>query len=230
MQSFPDQPVNQPYHAPSEIYVPEQPWAPPPMPISGQAPTPAQEIAIYVNRAQAITRAMICLCCLLLLLAIFPVLALIAALTDSLPSFLDVAPLLIILLPALALVGWITWALLVLAFAHQPIMRIQREGILVRSMPLLSSFSISWGEIDALFVRRALYKYLCILPKNSDAFVKSHFHGLESFIRRKARIGAPLYVPQVYLNKPVEEILQQVYYMYSQELGYYRVQVRLSSV
>ena len=33
-------------------------------------------------------------------------------------------------------------------------------------------------------------------------------------------------VPQIFLDKPVEEILQQLYYMYANELNYYRVQLR----
>ena len=34
------------------------------------------------------------------------------------------------------------------------------------------------------------------------------------------------YPPQIYPDQPVEEILHQVYYMYANESGYYRVLLR----
>src|SRR6266566_1923657 len=140
----------------------------------------------------------------------------------------DLAPLFLIVIPGTALVGWMSWTMLSILLAHKPMLLINREGIVVSSMPLLSGFSISWGEIEAIFPSRySRYKFLCIVPKNPDHYLKTHFNGFGRFYRQSnSRVGSPLYIPQINLAKQVEEILQQVSHTYASEVSYYHVQVR----
>ena len=223
MQPFPNQPMNQPTYPPAEIYVPEQPQTYAPYQESPQA----QEIAIYLNRRQAIARTTICVIGLLIIVLLIPAMVILSTLAGDPPGIGDIVPLLIIVIPASAFIGWISWTMLSMVSAHKPVLIINREGIVVSPMPMLSGFSISWGEIEALFPTRYMYKYFCIAPRNRDYFLKAHFNGFERLNRRmNSLIGSPLYVPMVYLDKPVEEILQQLYYMYAKELSYYRIQIR----
>jgi hypothetical protein len=93
---------------------------------------------------------------------------------------------------------------------------------------MLSGFFIPWAEIEALAPSpsRFMYQYFCIIPKNPAQFL-SRFGPLERFNRRlNSRVGSPLYIPQIFLDKPVEEILRTLYHMYVSELSYYRVQLR----
>lgn len=227
MQPFPNQPANQPYYPPSEIYVPEQPQAYAPNQGSAQSPAQAQEIVIYINRRQAIARATICVIGLLIIVLLIPAMAILSTLAGDPPGIGDLAPLFIIVIPASAFIGWVSWAMLSMISAHKPALIINREGIVVSPMPMLSGFSISWGEIEALFSKRYMYKYFCIVPRNPDYFLKTHFNGFERINRSiNSLIGSPLYIPMVYLDKPVEEILQQLYHMYAKELSYYRIQIR----
>ncbi len=225
---YPQQPTN----PPSEVYMPEQPQAYAPQPFTTtqettHPPMAAQEIAIYANRGQAIMRTAFFVISLLVIVLTIPALAIFSTLSGVPLGIGDLAPLFIIVIPGAVFVGWISWTLLSILLAHKPMLLINREGIVVSPMPMLGGFSISWGEIEAIFPSRYIYKYFCIAPKNPDQYLKTHFNGFGRFNRLiNARIGSPLYIPQRYLDKRVEEILQQVHYTYASELNYYRVQIR----
>ncbi|HEX7735952.1 MAG TPA: hypothetical protein VF458_13895 [Ktedonobacteraceae bacterium] len=62
--------------------------------------------------------------------------------------------------------------------------------------------------------------------RNENQFLK-RFNAFERFIRLSNSIfGIPsLLMPQVYLDRPVEEIMQRLYYEHMNELSYYRVQL-----
>jgi TRAP-type C4-dicarboxylate transport system permease small subunit len=227
-------PTNQPYYPPSEIYQYDQPQQFAPAREMSRLPVQRQDIVVYPNRGQAIWRTVVCVVCLLFLLIFIPVFSInLFATAGPIPTdeMLPIVSLLVfvfvLFLAALIFLGWITWRMAsALLFKSKPILTITSEGITVGRMPMLSGFSILWSEIDAIFVSRYLYKYLCIQPKNADQFL-SRFNGLERFNRRiNSMIGAPLYVPLVFLDRPVEEILQQLYYMYASELNDYHVQLR----
>ena len=241
---YPPQPApDRQSHIPSEIYMPEQPQGylaqqvyAPQYQLPGQGlemtrpPVQAEEIVVYPNHTQAILRTSISAVALVLLIAIIPTfLILISSIGPS--QFSDLVALAFVLaiaLPAIALIGWLTWRMASqLIFSSKPLMTINREGITVGRMPMLSGFSIAWAEIGAIHSSRYIfYKYLCISPRYPDQFL-ARFNGWERFNRRlNSMIGSPLYVPQIYLGKPVEEIFQQLYDMYANELRYYQVQLR----
>lgn len=234
-------PQNQSYYPPAENFVYQQPQVYAPQPSQApeimRPPAQTQEIAIPTNRRQATWRASVCAFCLLLLIGIFILFfsvfsSIMGNIAGEGPAEL-LSPVLIVffaifILAAVAYIGWITWGMFSgLVFSQKPLLVINRAGITVGKVPPLSGFSIAWSEIGVISVRSTLYKYLCIEPKNLDLCLR-RFNALERFLRRSnSWMGIPaLLVPQVYLDRPVEEILQQLYYIYSSELSYYGVQLR----
>jgi hypothetical protein len=216
-------PPQQPPDPPSEVYMPEQPQVYTPQP-----PMATQAIAIHANRRLLALRTAFVVISLLVIGSAIPVFAIFSVLSGVPLGMSDLAPLFLIVIPGTALVGWMSWTMLSILLAHKPMLLINREGIVVSSMPLLSGFSISWGEIEAIFPSRySRYKFLCIVPKNPDHYLKTHFNGFGRFYRQSnSRVGSPLYIPQINLAKQVEEILQQVSHTYASEVSYYHVQVR----
>jgi hypothetical protein len=234
MQYPPQQPTDQPAYAPAEMVVQEQSQAyPQQTPVyapQNQQFVPGQEIAIYANRTQAILRTTILAICLLVLILLIPFVLILGFMTAGPPAPSDIPPLIfafVIVLAGIAFISWLTWRTASDLLSRKPILLINREGITVSRMPMLSGFFIPWAEIEALAPSRyILYKYLCIIPRNQDQFLL-RFKPLERFSRRlNSAIGSPLAVPQLYLGRPVEEILNALYYGYANELNYYHVQLR----
>lgn len=225
---------------PSEIYIPEQnqaygvqqsvyaPQAQMPVFSQGTAQTivQGQEMIIYPNRKQAIFRVSVCVSMAIFILGIF----VFALATNGPIQPSDVAPMiatLLIVIVGVILLSWLSWST---GFQQlrdpKPMLVINQMGITVGKALLLSGFSISWAEIEAINSSRYLYKYFCIVPRNPDQFL-TRFTPWERFMRRmNAMIGSPLYLPQVFLSKPVEDIIQELYHRYANELNYYRVQLR----
>jgi len=227
MQYPPEQPAHQPYYPPAEIYQPEQRQEYAPQE-TAQPPLLAQEITVYAKGKQLIWRTVVCVFCLFIIVLIIPLIAILGILTGQPVELGDIIPSLILVVLSAVFIGWISWTMLSMVLSKKPLLRINHEGITVSPMSMLSGFSISWEEVGAIFPSRYMYKYLCISPKNPDYFLETHFNAFERFNRRiNAMIGAPLYVPRIYMDKPIEEILQQVYYTYASELSYYRVQIRV---
>jgi hypothetical protein len=233
MQYPPQQPANQPSYAPAEMVMQEQLQTLPPMPVyapqNGQF-APGQEIVVYAKRTQAIVRVTICVIALLVLILLIPTMLIVGFVTSGAPAPGDIPPLIfafVIILAGIAFISWITWRTASdFLFNRQPVLRINHEGITVGKVPMLSGYSISWAEIGAVFSSRYLYKYFCILPKNPDEYL-ARFKGLDRFNRRmNSVIGAPLYMPQTYLDRPIEEIINAIYAGYVNELAQNRVQLR----
>lgn len=229
-----DLPQNQPPYPPSEIYLPEQSQAFEQLAEITQPHALVREILVYPNRGQAILRTAICAVGLVVLLALGAALLGLALASSLFQTGASALPLVVVLVSVLAvylacfaLVAWLTWRMAQLLFSHKPVLSINREGITVSRMPMLSSFFIPWTEIEAIYAYTFMYKYLCIRPKNAKQFL-SRFNVFERFNRLSNSIFGipPLIVPQVFLNTPVEEIIQRLYYMYANELNYYHVQLR----
>lgn len=131
-------------------------------------------------------------------------------------------------LAVIALMGRTAWRMAsTLIFSRRPLLVINREGIRVGGMSSLSGFFIPWTEIEAISSYTFMYKYLCVHPRNQKEFMK-RFNWWERFVRLSNSIAGipPLIVPQVFLERPVEEILSTLYYTYANELAYYHVQLR----
>lgn len=109
----------------------------------------------------------------------------------------------------------------------EPVLRITSEGIVARGSLSLSTIFLAWSEIEAVDVYTLLYKYLCVRPRNMATFMQ-RLPLLERLLTLSdAFYGMPpLSVSLFYLDRPVEEILQQLYHMYAKELSYYHVQIR----
>lgn len=228
MQYPPQQPpANQPYYPPSEIYQYDQPQQFAPAQEVTRPPVQRQDIVVYPNRTQAIVRTIICAICLVFLVGMLAVFLILGFTTGGSFQASDFSALLFFF-AAIVFVGWLTWRMISqLLLSRKPVLVIHREGITIGKLPALSDASIPWAEIDAIYsYRYIIYKYLCIRPKNTEQFL-ARFGKLKQFnMRINSMTGAPLNVPQVFLDRPVEEIIQQLYYMYASELNYYHVQLR----
>ena len=213
-------------HAPSEIYQPQQP-----MPVQ-------QDIVVYANREQIIWRTVVITICLFMILLssmflFFPLTFFISIMptndSSTLIFLFTTLACLPVLLVGLIYLGWFTWGMwrMILDF-RKPMLFINWAGITVNRMSTLSGFFISWAEIESISIRRiSFYKQFCIYPKNTNAFL-ARFHIMERLNRRSNMLfGAPpLIVPQVYLDRPCEETLHWLYYMYAKELIYYHVRLQ----
>lgn len=223
----------QPYYVPSEIYQYDQPQAGmTPAPISvneiTQSTAAIGEIAIYPDRKVAILSSTIMVIGLLFVILILPGIAILGAAIGEPVKPSDLASL-IVIIPCAAFIGWLAWRMLsTLLFSRKPLLLINREGITVNRVPMYSGFFIPWAEVAAVFPSQyVIYKYLCILPKNTDLSL-ARFNGFERLLRRMdTAAGSPISLRQTYLGKPVEEIVRQLYSTYASELSYYNVQVRL---
>jgi hypothetical protein len=112
--------------------------------------------------------------------------------------------------------------------AHKPVLFINHEGITVNRMPTLSSFFISWAEIESISIRHMLLnRHLCIRAKNTNEFL-TRFHIVERLNRSSNMLFGtpPLTVAELYLDRPAKEILHLLYYMYTNELSYYHVRLQ----
>lgn len=215
-------PGHRPY-APAEIYWPQQPqlYAP-----QYQPPMPAQDIAIYADRGMVIFLTVVITICVFLMIFLFFLQTEYISANDSSTLISQIAD-----FASLALFGWITWGAwrMVLDFviARKPALFISREGITVNRIPTLSGFFISWAEIESISTRRFIYKYFCIRPKNTNAFL-ARFHIVERLLRRGNMLFgiSPLSVSQACLDRSSEEIFYLLYYMYANELNYYRVRLQ----
>jgi hypothetical protein len=207
-----------PIHSPLEVYAPPYPSA-----------MPDQEIVIYFNRTQAIVRTIISGIALVLGIIIF--LGAIAFIYILGATFhIDViVPMIIYLafmLLAIAFSGWTTWRMAQLSLKPTPLLIINRQGITVGkiSIPMFSGFFIPWYEIEAVHAYTFLNKYLCIRPKDTRQFLK-RFNALERFNRRSNAIFGipPLVVPQIFMERSVEETLQQLQFFYAHGLNTHRI-------
>jgi hypothetical protein len=231
------QPLPQRSPAPSEIYIPEQPQSyAPQWPVYEQSQEvlqraePVQDIAIYPNRGQAIMRISILVVVLVLMIMILGLLVFVFSIGGFSADIVTMPLRWVfgVLLVCIAVYGWLIWRMVSsLLLTRNPLLLINREGITVGRMLMFSGFFIPWSEIEAISTYTFMYKYLCIIPRNPREFMK-RFNAVERFIRwSNALFGIPrLIVPQVFLERPVAEILPQIYYQYVHELSYYRVQLR----
>ncbi|HVU68869.1 MAG TPA: hypothetical protein VHD63_17165 [Ktedonobacteraceae bacterium] len=109
----------------------------------------------------------------------------------------------------------------------QPLLMIDSHGISIRGSYALDNIFLAWSEIEAIEHYHSRYHYLCICPRDPRLLARR-----APLYERLLRLTDLTYkmpclvLPSVYLDKPVEEILQQLYHIYAKELNYYQVQIR----
>ena len=191
-----------------------------------------EEIVIYANRIKA-SRSLDAMLYRMIIVGLisFPLSYVILSLGKTASSLSPLLPFGLILFAdvllfaKIALAYWVTRRSLLVN--GEPIMFINSEGISMRGALSLNNTFIAWPEIESLDIYTYKYKYLCVRPKNAALLMKRI-----PLLERILKLSYPVYgIPQLsislfYLDKPVEEILQQLYHMYAKELSYYRVQIR----
>jgi len=131
----------------------------------------------------------------------------------------------IVLLGKMVLNRWIAERSL-LANA-EPVLMITDEGIAMRGSLSFNTIFLPWSEIESVDVYTFRYRYLCVRPRNMTLFMQRLSLPERNFKLSDSLYGMPpLTIALSYLDRPVEEILQQLYHMYAKELSYYHVQVR----
>jgi hypothetical protein len=197
-----------PDYPPAELYVQEQPSGGAPYQPSGQL-RQGEEIIVGYNRQFAKIYMVVCIIGLIVVIALLPI-GLIAGFTSGPFEPSDVLPLmltLVVWLAGITFLGWMTRFAIAQGRSPKTVLLINHEGIAIQRVYLMRSRFVPWAEIESIYPRNIGYRYFCIQKRNR-AF------------------GSMILVPQMYLDRPVEEILQQLYYIYSSELSYYGVQLR----
>ena len=198
--------------------------------VEGSRPLPA--IVVYANRIRS-ARILAGMTNMLLLygMAVLLIIYAIAYLTNKgYTSQALLAFYLILLVSALVLIKqiFVRWfrgrSSLVNA---QPLLIIDSHGISIRGSYALDNMFLAWSEIEAIEHYNSRYHYLCICPRDPRLLAER-----APFYERLLRLTDLTYkipflmLSSVYLDKPVEEILQQLYHIYKKELNYYQVQFR----
>jgi hypothetical protein len=223
MQYPPQEPLRQ------SAYVRGQSQYQPPQSDQGieRRSSPGQMLAIFPNRGQAIWRTVVIAIYLVFLVAmdIF-FLFLTFSVGSSDPSVFPIFLSLFVFLAALTVFfGWMTWRMAYdLLFSGKPLLTFNREGITVGSIPFYSGFFLPWSEIEAIYVYTFMYKYLCFRARNQSQYMK-RFNIFERFFRYSNIITGvpPLVMPQIYLERPIQEILYLMFERYQAELNYYGI-------
>ena len=231
MQYPPQQPTNQQSYPPSEVYQPKQ---------SQQTggPAPAQQnqqrVVVYANRIQAsksmnrMTNSTI-----LRILILVPVSLLILdmvrnAAPDSATTYFLLVVLALVNVFFGARAALDHWLIGRSLLANpEPLLQFTHEGLWLRGASWPTTIFLAWSEIEAIDVYRYKYHYLCVRPRNPQLI----FERLP-LLERVLNFGnavygmSPFTFHLAYLDKPVEEILQEVYHMYTKELNHYQIQIR----
>ena len=109
----------------------------------------------------------------------------------------------------------------------EPVLTVTGEGIAMRGSLLLHTVFLPWEEIASIEVYTFLYGYLCVRPRNTRRLLQ-RLTLWEQLLKWSDLVYGmpPLSISLLYLDKPVEEIRQQLYHMYAKELSNNHVQVR----
>jgi hypothetical protein len=135
-----------------------------------------------------------------------------------------------LLMGGLGIAGiWPTRVVASVLSSGEPMLVITHQGIRVGKVYGSFEIILPWEEIEAIYLfGGGIEKQLCIRPTNVGLFL-SHFGLLmRFFLRINVLTGAPIAVAQSFLEKPIEEILDQVVVRYEQELESYHIQLQPS--
>lgn len=135
-----------------------------------------------------------------------------------------------LLMGGLGIAGiWPTRVVASVLSSGEPMLVITHQGIRVGKVYGSFEIILPWEGIEAIYLfGGGIEKQLCIRPTNVGLFL-SHFGLLmRFFLRINVLTGAPIAVAQSFLEKPIEEILDQVVVRYEQELESYHIQLQPS--
>ncbi len=226
----PQESMNSPAYLSTEIYQAEQ--TPPGGESAGQASS-LPPIIVYADRIRSarflsgITNGLF-LSCALMLLVVYGL----AYLTregytsQTLLGLYVICFLSVLICIKLALARWLGGrSLLVNA---QPLLLVDSHGISIRGAYALDNLFLAWSEIEAIERYQQRYDYLGVRPRAPRLLAER-----VPLYQRLLRLSdvtskLPLLIlSSAYLDKPVEEILQQMYHIYAQQLDHHQVQIRL---
>ena len=212
----------------------------PPQPLAGRPQAdepgheaaPDQKIIVYADRIKA-TRLLDAMLYRMVFVALvsFPLSYIILSLVKSgapggpLLSFFLILFADVLLFAKLALAYWVARRSLLVN--STPVILVDGEGISLRGALSLDDTFIAWNEIEALDIYTYKQNYFCVRPRNAPLLTR-RMPLLERILKLSNRVYGipPLSVSGFYTDKPVEEILQQLYHMYAKELSLYHVHIQ----
>lgn len=188
--------------------------------------TPTPDIAIYVNRP----RTMVWLalgagsCVLLFLLCIS-----ILIIMGTIPGALNEGS----IACAIVFCGFAVmeiWPVRVIAnlwASKEPVLVINHEGIRVGKIYSAATIFLAWKNVEAIYMLgNGLSKQLYIRPVDVRLFLSQYNLLMRFFLRMNLMNGAPIAIAQSLLEKPIEEIVEQLQNLYTEELLTHHIQLK----
>jgi hypothetical protein len=118
---------------------------------------------------------------------------------------------------------WATWTIARFFSSGKPTLIINGEGISIGKIYGSFEIQLSWEEIEGIYLigDNLFHKQLSFRPTDTSVSL-SQFGFLQRILLRMN--GAPIAIPQSYLEKPIEEIIHLVRTRYARELGHHHIQ------
>ncbi len=139
-------------------------------------------------------------------------------LTPSMRDSTVPVSLLFLFLGGLAAAGiWQTLVFLRMTLSTEPVLIISRAGIRVGKIYGLSDLFLPWKDVETVSSQPP-YKVLDIHPVNTRRFIASLPLNMRLICRLNVLTGAPVTISQSFMDKPIDEILEQIRRRYAREL------------
>lgn len=108
----------------------------------------------------------------------------------------------------------LAWSALRLLTDRQPSLQANSEGLILRHLPFLGNFSLTWSEIKSIHVARSLFlTHLCIVPDDTQQLLRRRnllLFALNSSTRLGMRTHAPLSISQSTLDMPIKTLIERI--------------------
>lgn len=136
--------------------------------------------------------------------------------------------------------GWFCISALARLLFPTPVVTINDEGISYhapRIGPFAFGGSLAWEEIKALYIgeltmyrrggRTNIQRFLCILPKDIDAFLRpSTVMNKTVLALLMMQVGSPFVLPEAMLPLPIDELLAHIRTQYAGTIHTYGIELR----
>ena len=136
--------------------------------------------------------------------------------------------------------GWFCIPALLWLLYPKPIVTVNDDGISYRPPrmgPFATGGSLAWEEIQALYIgelmmhrrsgRNSIQRFLCILPKNIDAFLQRYTIMNKTILTiMMMQISSPFLVPESMLPLPIDELLARIRTKYADAIHEHGIELR----
>lgn len=123
---------------------------------------------------------------------------------------------------------WSIRVLVGLLLSGKPTLVVNHKGICVGKLYGSARLFLPWEEINAIYIFRDMLQnqLFCIRPIHSKMFLPGLSPMMRFFLRGSFMNGAPISISQTFLEKPIEEIFDQLRIRYIHELDHHHIQLK----